>query len=308
MQPDVKLKDYYLNYIHNAEQDMNDYGEDLIRTVEDRKNTRVYIEQHIGELVSVYNIDLNQYTKEWVNEEYNPKETLYKVVFDFVNQTEVLESRTVILQLLKYLIKLKEEDRLTKLLEVTTRRANISLKEYKEYLVKYYNKVHQIVLEGNGYKIGGGIGVLLINYWKVPKSNSLKRCDFRASYIAKQELIKQGLTPYDEEEAKRYKEQGLEYDGIKYLKYKTNECFYEIIIIDSDIFNARELVFNKTQYVNLKYKGMTCEQMANTFINSKEDIYNFQVSLNHKLNILLQKYPNSYLNFIRNASAEKYEC
>ena len=46
--------------------------------------------------------------------------------------------------------------------------------------------------------------------------------------------------------------------------------------------------------------------MANQLCNTLDDIYNLQVDIKYKLNILLYKYPTKYLNYVRNAEPVSY--
>ena len=52
---------------------------------------------------------------------------------------------------------------------------------------------------------------------------------------------------------------------------------------------------------------MSYTAIADKFCKTKEDIYNLQVDIKYKLNILLYKYPINYTNFIRNANESKYQ-
>lgn len=307
MLPDIKIKDYYLNYIHNAMQDIEEYGEKIKKYEIDIKDYKEYITKNINDITNIYGIDLNSYENEWINEKYNSNETLYKKVIEFINQDIITEGRNTLLFLLKYLICLKNIKKAKEIYDIAEKRNNITLKKFKEYVTIYYEHVHKVLLEGFGYKYSGGIGTILINYWRVNKDVTENRVNFQETRKAKKALIEQGLKPYDEQEAKRYKELGLEYDGIPYIVRQTDNFFFEITFIDSMLFTERTMDFDKAQFINHKLKGMGYKEIADKFVTKFDDIYKLKVGLTHKINISHYKFPNNYLNFIRNASAEKYE-
>ena len=52
---------------------------------------------------------------------------------------------------------------------------------------------------------------------------------------------------------------------------------------------------------------MSYQDMADQLCNNLDDIVNLNVDIKYKLNILLYKYPEKYLNFVRNAEQSKYK-
>lgn len=307
MLPDIKIKDYYLNYIHNAQQDINEYGKEIEENEINLKEHKQYIIKHIDDIKNNYNIDLDTYQTEWIEERYNKLESLYKTVINYVNQDIIVDGRSTLLMLVKYLLCLKNINKINKIYEIAKKRSNIELKQFKEYITIYYEHVHKALLEGFGYKYAGGIGTILINYWKVPDYVVENRVDFQATRQNKKRLLEQGLKPYDEVEAKRCKELGIEYDGVPYIVKQTTNFFFEITFINSKWFTEKSMEFDKAQFINHKLKGMGYKEIADKFVTKFDDIYKLKVGLTHKINISHYKFPNNYLNFIRNASAEKYE-
>ena len=50
---------------------------------------------------------------------------------------------------------------------------------------------------------------------------------------------------------------------------------------------------------------MSYTRMAEELCKKEDDIYNLQVDIKYKLNILLYKDPTKYLNYVRNAEQDK---
>ena len=97
----------------------------------------------------------------------------------------------------------------------------------------------------------------------------------------------------------------IPYDGVDYKVYKNDSHYYEFTIIHSKLFTNRSIDYDRTEYINAKYRGLSYDKIAE-YCNSLDDIANLQVDIKVKLNILLYKDPAKYLNFIRNAEREKY--
>ena len=131
--------------------------------------------------------------------------------------------------------------------------------------------------------------------------------DFAATNAKKKELIAKGVKLYDDKEAAWYKARHIPYDGVDYRVYREDDSFYDITFIKSKLFTNNTLEYQRTEYVAAKYRGMSYKSMADTLCATEEDIYNLQVDIKYKLNILLYKDPSCYLNFIRNAEQCKYK-
>ena len=75
--------------------------------------------------------------------------------------------------------------------------------------------------------------------------------------------------------------------------------FEELDNIISKMIKDKFLQYEHTEYLANKYRGMSYKQIADTVCNTIEDIYNLQLDIRYKLNILLYKYPEKCLNFMR---------
>lgn len=305
MIPDIKIKEYYLRYIFNAERDIKKYENDLIEIKEAKEVLYKIINENYNKICNIFNINLKDYDLEWIEKKYNYSETLYKQTLKLIKVVED-ENRTILFQLLKYCYRLKDENTTNKLIYVAGRRKELSFKDYKEFVNKYYLTVHKAILEGYGYKFGGGIGTLIINYYKI--DNPVKpKIDYAETNKRKKEIIARGLKPYDEKEADWYKARNIPYDGVEYRVYLTKKFVYDITFIDSKIFHKKELDYQRTEYVHAKLRGLSYQEMADKYCETFDDIINLNVDIKYKLNIFLYKWPEKYLNFVRNAEQSKYK-
>lgn len=309
MIPDVNLKSYYLQYISNANTDIIKYKEHLALTKEIKEELYNYLEPHVNIIQDAYGINLLVYDKEWINKEYNTSETLYNKVIKLINNVREDANRIILIQIIKYCNNLRTENKYAQSIILATTRKSIKFGVYTKYVVNYYNKVHKTVLEGMGYRFSHGIGTYCINHWKldIARMKNTKRIDFAATSAKKREIIAAGNKPYDDKEATWYAARRIPYDGVDYRVYKNESSFYEFTFIKSDIFTSSSLEYKRTEYVSAKYRGMSYTDMADQLCNTVEDIYNLQVDIKYKLNILLHKNPTKYLNFIRNAEQCKYK-
>lgn len=305
MIPDIKIKEYYLRYIFNAERDIKKYENDLIEIKEAKEVLYKTINENYNKICNIFNINLKDYDLEWIEKKYNYSETLYKQILKLIKVVED-ENRAILFQLLKYCYRLKDENTTNKLIYVAGRRKELSFKDYKEFVNKYYLAVHKAILEGYGYKFGGGIGTLIINYYKI--DNPVKpKIDYAETNKRKKEIIARGLKPYDEKEADWYKARNIPYDGVEYRVYLTKKFVYDITFIDSKIFHKKELDYQRTEYVHAKLRGLSYQEMADKYCETFDDIINLNVDIKYKLNIFLYKWPEKYLNFVRNAEQSKYK-
>lgn len=309
MIPDINIKDYYLQYTHNAKIDLAKYKKDLAECVAIKKSVYDYIAEHKDKLKEDFNINLDNFEKEWVLKTYNPTEHLYGIANKILSIIVKEEDRNLILQITKYCNIIRNEHRLIENVRLANLRANIKFGVYRKYITTYYNKVHKCVLKGDGYKFSNGIGVYCINYWKLDRKLMRHRTviDFAATNAKKKELIAKGIKLYDDKEAAWYKARHIPYDGVDYRVYREDDSFYDITFIKSKLFTNNTLEYQRTEYVASKYRGMSYKSMADTLCATEEDIYNLQVDIKYKLNILLYKDPSCYLNFIRNAEQCKYK-
>lgn len=309
MLPDITIKGYYLQFIHNAKNDITKYKNALEVTLSVKEQVYKYIEDNKTILNDSFDINLDDIEIEFRQKKYNPKEYLYNIVIRLLRNIDVHPDRIVLLQLAKYCNILRNENKYNKLIELANKRKDIKFSIYRKYVTAYYNKVHKCVLNGMGYRFGYGIGTYVINHWKLdPKRVKNKvHLDYAATNAKKKELLAKGIKLYDDKEAAWYEARHIPYNGVDYRVYKENTDWYEFTFIKSEIFKSNNLEYQRTEYVATKYRGMSYTQMAEELCHTEEDIYNLQVDIKYKLNILLYKDPTKYLNYVRNAEQCKYK-
>lgn len=308
MTPDTNIKTYYLQFIHNAKTDIAKYKEDLETTIKVKEETYNYIYKHKSIIKKSFNIDLDSYKIEWIDKTYNIKKQLYNNIYSLIKITENHPNRIILLQIIKYCTLLNNEYKYKKAIELANIRKDIKFGVYRKYISSYFNKVHKCVLQGMGYKFSNGIGTYIINHWKldVNRIKNKLHLDYAATNAKKRELLSKGIKLYDDKEAAWYKARHIPYDAVDYRIYKENTDWYEFTFIKSDISRSYSLDYKRTEYVVAKYRGMSYIKMAEELCKTEEDIYNLQVDIKYKLNILLYKNPTKYLNYVRNSTQSKY--
>lgn len=306
MLPDIKIKEFYLRYVFNAKRDIEKYQSLLIDIRGSINELYSYIQDYKESLNDNFRIILEEYDTEWNKKEYNESENLYKDITRIIKSVENPNNRSLLVQLIKYCFKLKEEYNTKRLIHIAGIREKLTLKDYKAYVNKYYMGVHKAILNGFGYHFQGGIGTYIINYFKIDNPTK-KAIDYAETNRRKKEIIAKGLKPYDDREAAWYKARNIPYDGVEYRVYLDNKFYYEFTFLNSKIFKKKELDYQRTEYVHLKLRGMSYKEMADKLCNNIDDIVNLNVDIKYKLNILLYKYPEKHLNFVRNAEQSKYK-
>lgn len=310
MIPDITIRDYYLQFIHNAKIDIAEYNKNFEVIKTSKEEVYNYLFEHIEDIKNEFGIVLSSYDKEWNNKIYNSSKRLYNAVITKLSIIPETTDKSLLIQIAKYCGILYNEYKYNKLIAIVDKRKDIKFRTYRKYVTAYYTKVHKCVLEGMGYKFGYGIGTYVINYWKLDAERIKRkpRLDFAATAAKKKELISKGIKLYDNKEATWYAERHIPYDGVDYRVYKEDTNWYELTFINSSIFKRNNLNYQHTEYIVSKYRGMSYMQMANQLCKTLDDIYNLQVDIKYKLNILLYKYPTKYLNYVRTAEQYKYKC
>lgn len=301
MIPDVKFKNYYLQFIYSAKTDIVKYKNELEEIVINKEELYNYLDNNKQLLIESYNINLDDYKTEWINKEYNTSELLYNKVIKLFSVANEDDNKFIIVQLIKYCNTLRQEYKYNKFIELANKRSTILSSKYRVIINAYYSKVHKCILEGKGYKFGYGIGTYYIKYKKFSNRHrsTVTVLDYSATAARKKELLAQGIKLYDENEAAWYKFRNIPYDGVDYRVFKNKEGEYLIRFKDSKMIKDKFLQYEHTEYLANKYRGMSYKQIADTVCNTIEDIYNLQLDIRYKLNILLYKYPEKCLNFMR---------
>lgn len=292
MTPDVKIKDYYLAFIANAERDIQVYKDELeyYNNLKSKQLEFITINKDkYVELFKIYIEDENVATKR---------------ADHLIKNEDDPNRRFLLSQISKLGFTRKRIAQYEQMIRLARLRKNIRFVDYQTYVSNYYTKVHKFVLQGYGYEYNYGIGTLCICRWKV-KSKKPK-VDYNATNANKAFLLAQGKKLWDKGEAQWYAERGLPYDGIDYRVYLKVSHLYQIMIVKSKLFKNNAHKFEHTEYIHRKFKGMSYKEMAD-ICKDIDDIANFQVDLKYKLNMYLHKNPSNYVLYIRNDEQDRYQ-
>jgi len=307
MCPDVKLKDYYVNFILNAKTDIIKYNNKIKLLQEERQKLFDYIVDNKDYYYDNFNIKLNNYTKEIIEKTYNTERTLINKCNVYIKDEIDSTKRIYLYKLISYCNVLYEIHNLNTMIALANKRKNIKPREYQRLIGKYYKQVHKEILQGFGYKFNYGIGIFCICRWKVndTKSNNQK-LDYYATNKNKKELLAKGKKLFNPIEAKWYADRNIPYDGIDYRVYKKVTHLYDINIIRSKLFTYRNHIFEHAEYVKYTLRGKSYTDMANE-CETLDDIVNYPVDIRYKLNMWLYKDPSNYILYIRNNEQDRFE-
>ena len=67
MIPDVKFKNYYLQFIYSAKTDIVKYKNELEEIVISKEELYNYLDNNKQLLIEAYNINLDDYKTDWIN-------------------------------------------------------------------------------------------------------------------------------------------------------------------------------------------------------------------------------------------------
>lgn len=293
---DITIRDYYNNFISRAEDDLAlaSYYLKLAKYAKNRN--REYIKENIEVYKEKFGINLLDYKIEWIASSYDNKEPLAIIANKIYYNGVRPEDKIYIIQLIKYCNNIKAVNRYNIMIEESSRRSKLTYKQYREIIKRYYYKVQECLLEGYAYHFNRGLGDLVITRFKANKNR--KMCDLDATAKRKQELIEQGLKPYNKEEAEMYALRGWKYDGVPYIVYKNDNYFYHIKLIGGNAIKTRKIKFENTEYVNSKLRGKGFKQLA-AEVTSRKEIFNLDIDIKAKLNVLLEYDKMHYIKFIR---------
>lgn len=297
MLPDVTLNDYYYKFIDNNKFRIKELNNKLNNIAINKSECHKYLTDNLDAIKQIVGIDLNT-CEEYTNKQYVEKMKSRNIALNFIRNNNDTAKKVLTIAILKYCSLLINEYKYNKELNIRKEYIKLNYIQYKDIVSNYYNKVHKVLLQGYAYKFNCKLGSFVINRWNFDEDKTAI-VDYNETNKRKKEIIAAGKKPYNNAEAKYYKDHGLEYDGVPYIVYKSIDKWYEFRFIGRRETAPKYIDFQKTEYINAKFRGMTHQQMADTFCKTEDDIYNLPVDIKVKLNILLYKNPSAYLNFIR---------
>lgn len=297
MIPDIDIKFYYLEFIKEINNNIKKAEEELKHYNTVRNKFYNNIKDNVEIINNYINIDIND-ENIILNLDY--KSTADKII-KIIYRNDNRNIKITLSHFLNYIKSVKNIYATNQTILVLYKNKDISLKDYKLIIKKFYTAVGKCLLEGYAYQFQEGLGDLVINRWKIKSDKPV--IDYTASKRNKQRILDNGGELYDEEQAKICKLRGIKYKGEDYRVYRKNSHYYQFALVNSKYERANVTLDHK-KYISKPLKHKTQEEIAEQ-CKSLEDIYNLDCDIHHKLGILLKFEPMSYLNFIRNAEQEK---
>lgn len=287
--------DCYNHFISKAEEDKIAYEQEY----KDNEEKVIYLYNELNNSKDViynkFNINLDSYI-EFTNKEIDEEHKLYDKTMKFIKILDDEESLKLLNTIIKYCNTVKVINDCKKSIELCNKRKNITFNVYKNLIKKYYLKVNEKALEGNGVRFSNGLGIFTINYNKTSESDNDKHIDFQATNKAKEELIKRGLKPYNKKEAEEYERAGITYDGIECTVYKEGGYKLYVDMIAPTAFRGGMLKIIPVNSIPVDLRGNTYQDFADKFTEKELNRRNIYILARAEAN--LKRNPLNYLRYI----------
>ncbi len=176
---------------------------------------------------------------------------------------------------------------------------HIKLKEYANILRAYYTEVHKkLILEGQGYAFGNGIGWICVNRCIFDRKK--KMLDYAATKKREKELKENGKRIYNKEEAEWCIANGLEYKAEDKRVFVINEYAYQIPLIGSKLKNGDKLKLEISDYRHSDIRGKTNNDLIELCNKDTKKICELPIDLKTKVTLCDKVDKILYTKFIRN--------
>lgn len=289
---DINIRDNYLAFHHKSIHEHNVLEKKLIRLKNAKAETWQSLLSYEEEISKYFRIRLS-------------------VMLDFVALGEKLskefrkndneERRKVLILLVKFCSIVANEQNCIKELELSNKKQTLTFAEYRDFVFRYYTKVHKVLLQGKAYRYMNGIGTLYIH--RVQIEGEGRKIDFHKTKLRKEELQAKGVKLYNKYEADQCKALDLPYDGVDYRVWLRAPAYYSLRFIHSKFF-AKEYDFYPISYIHQKYRDYNQDQLAFEVCRNNEDIFDLQIDLRTKIAIYLKRNPERFVDFDRKFNNE----
>ena len=289
---DINIRDNYLAFHHKSIHEHNVLEKKLIRLKNAKAETWQSLLSYEEEISKYFRIRLS-------------------VMLDFVTLGEKLskefrkndneERRKVLILLVKFCSIVANEQNCIKELELSNKKQILTFAEYRDFVFRYYTKVHKVLLQGKAYRYMNGIGTLYIH--RVQIEGEGRKIDFHKTKLRKEELQAKGIKLYNKYEADQCKALDLPYDGVDYRVWLRAPAYYSLRFIHSKFF-AKEYDFYPISYIHQKYRDYNQDQLAFEVCRNNEDIFDLQIDLRTKIAIYLKRNPERFVDFDRKFNNE----
>lgn len=289
---DINIRDNYLAFHHKSIHEHNVLEKKLIRLKNAKAETWQSLLSYEEEISKYFRIRLS-------------------VTLDFIALGEKLskefrknddgERRKILILLVKFCSIVANEQNCIKELELSNKKQTLTFGEYRDFVFRYYTKVHKVLLQGKAYRYMNGIGTLYIH--RVQIEGEGRKIDFHKTKLRKEELQAKGVKLYNKFEADQCKALDLPYDGVDYRVWLRAPAYYSLRFIHSKYF-AKEYDFYPISYIHQKYREYSQDQLAFEICENNEDIFDLQIDLRTKIAIYLKRNPERFIDFDRKFNNE----
>lgn len=300
------INSYYNEYKANAESELEKCNKDKREAIKAVNLTRERVKKHLYTYTSKLKIDVEN-SIEWKTNSYNEDTTNYDKAYNaYMSIKKGSMFQEELIYLLRWYKALERVAKHDRRIDIINNRINMTFTKFKDYVVRYYTQVQIEMLEGHAYSYSNGIGMVYFNRVKNERGKGFKRLlDHAATRRKKAQLLAEGKKLYNKEEAKECQRLGIPYDGHDYLVYLNDDYFYQLAHSDNRISGSNAYKIERSDYRGKSVRGMTNEQIAAN-CSCAEDVYNLDVDVRLKLNILLLVDSTNYIKFIRNEEQSSY--
>ena len=289
---DINIRDNYLSFHHKSIHEYNVLEKKLFRL----KNAKAETWQELLPCEE----DINKYLKISLSVNIDFIVLGEKLLKEF-RKNDKPDRRNLLILLIKFCSIVKNEQDCKKAILIADKKRNLSFAQYREYVFRYYSKVHKVLLQGKAYRYMNGIGTLYIH--RVQIEGEGRKIDFHKTKLRKEELQAKGVKLYNKWEADQHKALDLPYDGVDYRVWLRAPAYYGLRFVHSKYFN-KEYDFVPISYIHQKYRDYTQEQLAFEICNNSEDIFDLQIDLRTKIAIYLKRNPERFVDFDRKFNNE----
>lgn len=304
----VTVSEYYNHFIRVNSEKLKTAKENKDKISSSLSGHKEYILDHLSEYEMYCQVHVDK-LDEFINAEYKNGELEKIAKNNYIKASNNGDDKMLVplFKLFEYSKCLKQIVKFDKQIKLLEKLVNLTYTQYAAYLYTYYSKVHEkLILEGVGYVFAHDIGWICYNRVIFHETGiSKRRLDYAATKKAKQALIDKGLTPYDKKTAEWCKERGIEYNGIDYKVYQTDEAFYELAYMPGKLPNFKlKYHFTASKYRGTDFRGKTIKELSDICNGDINKVFELRVDLRTKFVLALQIKPNLYLNYIRNENQE----
>lgn len=299
----IGFRTYYKNIIIASNNKLEILHSEYNIVLEKEQVLYTNIKNHIEEYKTNFNINLLSY-KDFINNSYSYGD-FYKVAKGaFTNRSNNYTLVSDLYDLYNLALEQKQLAKLKHDINLYTKIAKLSLRDYTNILRQYYTEVHKkLILEGAGYSFGNNLGWITINRCIIRKQRR-KRLNFAATKKREQELKEAGKRIYNKEEAEWCNKNGIEYIAEDKRVYLNNEYCYEIPLIGCTLPNGKKIKLDITDYRHSSIRGKTNKDLQQICNNDVNKICELSIDLKTKLSICDNIDKTLYIKFIKNENQE----